>query len=709
MSSKKRLHYGFSGYQSLVIPKAPRSVRRRHSHKNIDNDQICAFELLAAVASELLQESESSACSNAAVGKDELSDCRAVTKCEQLKEDKAVKSECLDQGSCVESAYIPEPAAQEQNLKYSLDKPNHIENNIFHKNTCTVFNSDFSKKDRSYTKLENCKEVNIDGKSYAEVEGRSSNLKDARDKKIQTGTQKQLGDDSKKTEDLTVANSCSVKGPIEKHVNNNAAINSDGSVQFPWYRAVRRPSFGKQKNNVKLGIRDDDENSYGFYRHSTNIRAFRQTSRVGYGRMRKMLTSRHWKAAPQLKDYERSCSNYGMKSFYRNRKRVYALERCRLEIPSKRRRFCHCSSIAAYDWQANCKSISNSPEKGIKRDIISPRGTGASASASGRNHQKKDPNVKFSIKSFKVPELIIEVSETETVGSLKRTVMEAVKTILGSGLRVGMVLQGTKVRDDDRTLQQAGISQNGNLNNLGFTLEPSSYPVSPSLRSKNPPTLSPDIADHELTRRPPSPILELELPSSSSDPSKIKMDKHDEDYQKLALSPTNPIDPTSDGAIPNSRTLVIVSPLNAEAPVVVSVGPKNSRSELSQRRTRRPFSAAEVEALVEAVEQLGTGRWRDVKIRAFEYADHRTYVDVKDKWKTLVHTASIAPQQRRGEQVPQELLDRVLAAHAYWSKQHRKHHAEAPKPVDAQVQNIDALENNNNSYTSTPSKEGSAI
>ncbi|KAG7030714.1 Telomere repeat-binding protein 4, partial [Cucurbita argyrosperma subsp. argyrosperma] len=71
-------------------------------------------------------------------------------------------------------------------------------------------------------------------------------------------------------------------------------------------------------------------------------------------------------------------------------------------------------------------------------------------------------------------------------------------------------------------------------------------------------------------------------------------------------------------------------------------------------------------------------RWRDVKFRAFENADHRTYVDLKDKWKTLVHTARISPQQRRGEPVPQELLDRVLAAHAYWSqhqaKQHSKHH-----------------------------------
>jgi hypothetical protein len=47
---------------------------------------------------------------------------------------------------------------------------------------------------------------------------------------------------------------------------------------------------------------------------------------------------------------------------------------------------------------------------------------------------------------------------------------------------------------------------------------------------------------------------------------------------------------------------------------------------------------------------------------------------VQDKWKTLVHTAKISPQQRRGQPVPQELLDRVLAAHAYWSIHQAKHH-----------------------------------
>ena len=55
----------------------------------------------------------------------------------------------------------------------------------------------------------------------------------------------------------------------------------------------------------------------------------------------------------------------------------------------------------------------------------------------------------------------------------------------------------------------------------------------------------------------------------------------------------------------------------------------------------------------------------------------RICICVQDKWKTLVHTARISPQQRRGEPVPQEVLDRVLSAHAYWSehqaKQHGKH------------------------------------
>merc|ERR1711925_54514 len=102
----------------------------------------------------------------------------------------------------------------------------------------------------------------------------------------------------------------------------------------------------------------------------------------------------------------------------------------------------------------------------------------------------------------------------------------------------------------------------------------------------------------------------------------------------------------TDDTLSDSRALVAVPPINAEALAMVPLNQKSKRSELVQRRTRRPFSVSEVEALVHAVEEVGTGRWRDVKLRSFEDADHRTYVDLKDKWKTLVHTARIAPQQR---------------------------------------------------------------
>ncbi|MCD7452345.1 hypothetical protein HAX54_016273 [Datura stramonium] len=679
MVLKKRLNFGFSGYQIPVIPKAPRSARKRRPCKKLD-DQICAFELLAAVAGKLLLESESSASSNAGapVGKDEFADCRATIKREQMEDDKA-----LDQGSCVESAYIPEAADQEQNFKNVSSKPYHTENKSFLESASTIIGSNSLTNDWSEVKTESCKEVNADAKLQIKVEGGSPYLDDPCDIRIMEGTQKQLDDDSKQTE-LSVANACSVKAPIEKNVNNSALINSDSSVQLPLYRdPIPCASFVKSRNHVKLGVRDDDDNYFGGYRRSTKIRTFKPTSHIAYRRIRKMLTSRHWKVAPKLKDYD------GMKSFYRKRKNMRGDERRRLEILSKRMKFCHHSFAVAYDQEASCESISNKPEKGIKGDIITSLAVppkGAVVSASVRNHHQKDPKVKFSIKSFKVPELYIEVPETETVGSLKRTVMEAVTAILGSGLRVGVVLQGKKVRDDNRTLQQVGISQNGNLDTLGFTLEPGFTKVPLSLSPKDDtPASASYITDQELSRHPPSAILGLGPPSALSYPPKTKLDKHDENNHELEMLPMNPIDQSADEAVPDSKALAVVPPVNAEALAVVPVYHKNKHSELSQRRTRRPFSVAEVEALVEAVEQLGTGRWRDVKTRAFDNADHRTYVDLKDKWKTLVHTASIASQQRRGEPVPQELLDRVLAAHAYWSQHQAKQHAK--QLVDARVQN----------------------
>ncbi len=65
---------------------------------------------------------------------------------------------------------------------------------------------------------------------------------------------------------------------------------------------------------------------------------------------------------------------------------------------------------------------------------------------------------------------------------------------------------------------------------------------------------------------------------------------------------------TTDKTTPDTKVLVAVPAMSMEALAVVPLNQKARRSELVQRRTRRPFSVSEVEALVQAVEELGTGR-----------------------------------------------------------------------------------------------------
>lgn len=60
--------------------------------------------------------------------------------------------------------------------------------------------------------------------------------------------------------------------------------------------------------------------------------------------------------------------------------------------------------------------------------------------------------------------------------------------------------------------------------------------------------------------------------------------------------------------MPECQAIVALPDVNMEPLAAVPVNQKSKRSELVQRRTRRPFSVSEVEALVQAVEELGTGR-----------------------------------------------------------------------------------------------------
>ncbi|KAI3517370.1 hypothetical protein L1887_16584 [Cichorium endivia] len=548
MVVKKRIYYGvFHGFIAPVIPKAPRSLRRRSlPTKPSQGTEICAIELLAAVAGKLLQESESSISS--------------TDKHEPLEvKVKPVISEHHDQGSGTESQHVGQPT----NLDPPLKEFPHSDNDSNLERASVFTNSDVTQKIGTNLKIEASEDKNVVNDTHSEIQRET-------------------------IEALTPVKSYGLKDEVESCVNNRVLKKSASRVHLSLYS----DDVSKHRGNVKIDIRDDDEKyfRYNHYDYSTRRRAFGSRSRAGYKRIRNILTSRYRKVAPKPKDYGTE-----VRSFYHKRKNIYMREQYQA---SKRRKSFHHNS---------------------------------------KTTNTKDSHVKFSIKSFKVPELYVEVPETATVGSLKRSVMDAITAILQGQLHVGVLLQGKKVRDDNRTLEQTGISQKCNLETLGFTLEPSLPDPSPSpLQKETPPPSSP-ITDNNL----------------------------DKNQENMNLGEV-----VTDEQVTDSKALMIVpEALDPEILAVVPLNEKtNKRFELSQRRTRRPFSVSEVEALVEAVETLGAGRWRDVKMRAFDDANHRTYVDLKDKWKTLVHTASISPQQRRGEPVPQNLLDRVLAAHAYWSQ-----------------------------------------
>ncbi|XP_019056375.1 PREDICTED: telomere repeat-binding protein 2-like [Tarenaya hassleriana] len=408
--------------------------------------------------------------------------------------------------------------------------------------------------------------------------------------------------------------------------------NSSSRAELP---ACGKDASHGSRDVVNLVSSDDDENFLAFSHCSRS----RQVPRIGDRRIRKIWATRHRKGG---------LKNADVKPWY-SAKRNYCLHHQRNYPIKKRKFFDNISELNSDDYHLPPKMGRGS------RTIFSMKCRNGS-------YVSRDPHVRLRIKSFRVPELFIEIPETATVGSLKRMVMEAVTTLLGGGLRVGLMLQGKKLRDDSKTLLQTGISQdNTHLDSMGFCLEPSSEagPI-------------PCDTPKPLTRYPPVDIMHAcdDLPiCRAADLSHVLESDHDSaPSPDVSYGEKNRTDDSRalfpmEAAVLASREL---TKLAARPPDRKSKRPEQQQA--AQRRIRRPFSVGEVEALVQAVEKLGTGRWRDIKRHAFEGADHRTYVDLKDKWKTLVHTARIAPQQRRGEPVPHELLDRVLTAHSFWSQ-----------------------------------------
>ncbi|KAL0390429.1 UNVERIFIED_CONTAM: Telomere repeat-binding protein 5 [Sesamum calycinum] len=664
MVLEKRLEYGFNGYQVPPTPRAARSVRRRCLFKSkAGNRQLCAFDLLATVADKILLDTgRSPPCVNTSPGREQQAIVVSSVEKEEKNEAQPFGEKSFDRDCYERNFLFTELVSEAPNLKICSNELVCAQNDAISRPTSGITTSDCSEKVGSAEQLvdDDCK-LRL-GISSPTVDVVSSDCRLSTKSGSEDESRKQINNASANNKNSTKRNRNDMHSsghPESWDRKPSAFISSVDSVKFPFCSKHSPVSLPVIRDYKKLATRDDDEKYSELNDPSTGNKACRPPSRVGDHGTRKTLASKHLKVTLDLKDDEHYNADTEICN-YLNRKNNFKRERSMRDYPFKKRKL--------YD----CGSGSNSDEGIDSQGIcVVENGTNEGEHAS---FPSGNPQVKLKIKSFRVPELFIEIPETATVGCLKRTVMKAVNAVLGGGICVGVLLQGKKIRDDNKTLLQTGISHDNKMDTLGFTLEPSitQAPIQlcPEDRSRQ------LVHDNQLRARyPPTPsITHNAVQQGNGDttpdlPGINFKNIKESDYD----SAPSPCDMSLQKTATETKALV---PIPATKPDALAVVPLRTlkRSESAQRRIRRPFTVAEVEALVQAVEKLGTGRWRDVKLRAFENAKHRTYVDLKDKWKTLVHTARIAPQQRRGEPVPQELLDRVLTAHAYWSQQQPRQH-----------------------------------
>ncbi|CAL4889264.1 unnamed protein product [Urochloa decumbens] len=644
--------------QAAEVPRVPKSARGKRSvrKKEAQSQVMCAFDLLATVAGKLLDEGEGSA------GAPALTACAKDVHMKQEHCDvemEHLKNEVTDQDSCNESAILPHIVFQQS--------ANHARN-----------------EDPKAKSEDQDKESSMISSTKAEL---GSNFRAIADlwspESVEAGAF--TGDAVASLMPTAAAgfhknapHMYNLLDPMDVDTKPPPLVSSDSTGEMP--RGL------KGVTGYSVDRDDDDDKSSGCTHPSTTAnRDFRPNCTAEHSRVRKPLTCKYRNAAPtRMHKSDLSYSDVERKPSFRNKKMHYTRQRTQRSTFKRRKLFDRHTVLASEFGRANGKGNTKVTGRNSHAAFLEKnKGTKSMPfqKYEGNNSAaSNDCHVKLKIKSFKVPELLVEIPENATVGSLKKTVLEAVNAILGGGLCVGVLHHGKKVRDDSKTLMQAGIGQDDMLDSLGFSLEPNC--------THNPLQVQPpeDISFME-TIDITEPLARIAPADSSCKHGEVDVS------HELALTPLTMNYQGSDHdsvhspdkVYTNSRALVPVPAADLDAGAIVPVNKSKRSPEQGQRRIRRPFSVAEVEALVLAVEKLGTGRWRDVKLRAFDNAKHRTYVDLKDKWKTLVHTASISPQQRRGEPVPQELLDRVLAAQAYWSQQQAKLQPRTPPLAEARL------------------------
>lgn len=281
--------------------------RRGPYEKKVEDSQICAFELLASLAGKLLQESESSsASSNASEGINQSAFGKDVLKQGRQDEDKPLKKECVEPGSSEESVFANELTPGNIDQKFTLNESTHPESDTVLECTPNITKSYCLNKIGCDVKPVICNSSKpVIQNNVNDVEGGFPLAEESYHSNVENGIERQKQGEKLETGGLTMANTCSPKDPIELCVKFPAMVSPDSNVKLSLFRdPVPNASFSGHRNAIKLGSRDDDENLFRCNKPSTKVKAYRPLARIGDRRIRKLLTSKYWKVAPKLRDYE---------------------------------------------------------------------------------------------------------------------------------------------------------------------------------------------------------------------------------------------------------------------------------------------------------------------------------------------------------------------------------------------------------------------
>lgn len=196
------------------------------------------------------------------------------------------------------SAVVSESASQICNQKCSLNEFPLVEDDEILERTSKTMDSGFSGKNAGDLKsaIFNSISANENRPSKMELEGGYPNVGES----CYNGMHNKF-EEGLETKGLESGD------PTELCVTYAALVNSEKDVKLTSCRdPVPFASVSRQRNDVKLGVRDDDDNLVRNTKSSNMSKVYRPMSRIGDRRLRKLLTSRYWKVAPTLKDFELS-------------------------------------------------------------------------------------------------------------------------------------------------------------------------------------------------------------------------------------------------------------------------------------------------------------------------------------------------------------------------------------------------------------------